>query len=161
MSDTGRRLPGPGPRPTDYLEVWMTIANAVPEVSRRIEALDPYTPAIRQLYAMARLSGEVNNGGFSQFLFNGGGVWFDDAIEGFGLAGLPEHQELVGRVAEVGVGLLPALRAAWAEDSLEAYSAFDEQANLDEFDDAWYDLEALDEALDRFVAQRAAEIWES
>ena len=161
MSDNGRRMPVPDPRPTDYLEVWMAIANAVPEVGRRIEALDPYTPQIRQLYAMARLNAEVNNGGFSQFFFNGGGVWLDDAIEGFGAAGLPDHERLVREVAEVGVGLLGDLQAAWAEGTLEAYSAFDEAAtDLRPFDDTWYGLSGLDETLDRFVAERPEAFWE-
>jgi hypothetical protein len=161
VNGAARRLPATEPRPADYLEAWMAIANAVPDVGRRIEALDPYSPAVRQLYAMARLNAEVNNGGFSQFFFNDGGVWLDEAIEGFGVAGLPEHQRLVGEVAEVGVGLLGELQAAWAEDTLEAYSAFDESAaDLRPFDDAWYGLTGLDEALNRFVAEQAEAIWE-
>jgi hypothetical protein len=161
MDPTARRLPAIAPRSSNYLDVWMAIAEAVPDVGRHIEALDPYTAAIRQLYAMARLNAEVNNGGFSQFFFNGGGVWLDEAIEGFRDAGLPEHQRLVGEVAEVGVGLLDDLQAAWAEGTLEAYAAFDEAAtDLRPFDDTWYGLNGLDDALDRFVAERAEDIWE-
>jgi len=90
----GRRLVPITPLPTRVDAVWDALLEAVPDVSTRPEALDAYTPALRQLHAMSLLTAEVNNGGFSQFFFNGGGMWVDDAIAGWAAAGLPAHEEL-------------------------------------------------------------------
>jgi hypothetical protein len=155
----GRRLAAPTPVPTSAIDVWIAIEQAVPSVTTRPEALDEYTPAIRQVYAMSRLSAEVNNGGFSQFFFNGGGVWLDDAIGGFAAPGLDGYRRLTIEAADAVVAQMNTLVAAQRGKALEAYAAWTENSDLERFDDRWWELPDLDEALDRFVADHAGEIW--
>ena len=157
---TDRRIPRPAAFPDNALDVWIAIQEAVPEVARQPEVLDAYTPTIRQVYAMNRLDAEVNNGGFSQFLFNGGGAWFDDAIAGFDAAGLEAERQLTVEAADAGVAKIELLRAAWEGNTLESYAAWDEAAGFDAFDDRWYDLADVYPVLDRLVAEHADEIWE-
>jgi hypothetical protein len=122
--------------------------------------LDAFTPAIRQVYAMSLLDAEVQNGGFSQFLYNGGGVWFDDAIVGFAAAGLTEHRRLTIEAADASVAGITGLSAAQAQPSTQAYATWAEDSGLETFDDRWYELPDVAAALDRFVADHADEIWE-
>jgi hypothetical protein len=160
MTDSGRRLPRPTTVPTDPLEVYVLILTAVPDTMRQPEALDDHTAAIRQLHGMVRLGNEVANGGFSQFFFNGGGVCVDDAIAGFAAAGLPDHSALADAAAAAGVARIGDLRTALETGTLEAYGVWAEGSGLDGFDDQWYALPDIDDALDRFVADHAEEIWE-
>jgi hypothetical protein len=160
LTEAGRRLAAPNPRPTDYLDVWAVIAEAEPTARRNVGALDPSTPTIRRVYPMARLDAEVKNGGFSQFLFNGGGVWLDDAISGLGAAGLAGHRQVVEAAARTGMARLDALQAAQRENTLEAYAAYAAASELGPHDDQLYDLEEVGPAVDRFIAAHAADIWE-
>ena len=153
-----RRLPRPATVPTRADEVWDAIVHAVPDWRQRPEALDAYTPAIRQVHAMSLLTAEVNNGGFSQFMFNGGGIWFDDAIEGFAAAGLGEHSKLADKAAAAGAAQIDALVTA-QRGSLEGYAAWAQSSGLGEFDDRWYDLPDPEPALDQFVRDHASDIW--
>ena len=156
----GRRLDRPTVLPTDRFDLFIAITEAVPGVVRDPYALDPYTPAIRQLYAMNLLSNEVDNGGFSQFFYNGGGVWLDDAISGFEAAGLDGHRQVTIDAAEAVIPILATLTAAQQQASLSAYGDWAEQAGLDALDDRWYALPDIDAVCERFIADRTDEIWE-
>ena len=160
MTEPGLRLPRPTTVPTDALEVYVVILTAIPDTMRQPEALDDHTAAIRQLHGMVRLGNEVDNGGFSQFFFNGGGVCVDDAIAGFLAAGLPEHSAVADAAAAAGAERIDDLRTALRTGTLEAYATWAEGSGLDGFDDQWYALPDIDDALDRFVADHAAEICE-
>ena len=146
--------------PTVAVEVWIAIIEAVPSVVDDPMLLDGYTPVIRQVYAMSVLDAEVGNGGFSQFLFNGGGAWLDDAIAGLQAIGLDEHRQVTVEVADAGVAQIDALRAARREGRLESYAAWARSSDLGQFDDRWYALDGIGEVLDAFVARQEAEIWE-
>lgn len=160
MEPGTRRLPRPATLPTDAIEVWNQIVELVPEAGRDPEPLDAFTPAVRQLYAMSRLNAELFNGGFSQFLFNGGGVYFDEAIAGLERAGLTRHRDLTVEAADHGVTQFDSLRKAWQQNSLEAYSAWATASGFGPFDDRWYELGLIDDDLDRFVADHADELWQ-
>ena len=160
MTEPGLRLPRPATVPTDPLEVYVLILTAVPDTMRQPEALDDHTAAIRQLHGMVRLENEVANGGFSQFFFNGGGVCVDDAIAGFAAAGLPDHSAVADAAAAAGAERIDDLRAALQTGTLEAYAAWADGSGLGDFDDRWYALPETDDALGRFVADHADEIWE-
>ena len=161
MTETGgRRLPRPSVLPSDRFDLFIGISEAVPDVFRDPYALDPFTPAVRQMYAMSLLSNEVDNGGFSQFFYNGGGVWLDDAIAGFEAAGLDEHRQVTIDAAEAVMPIIATLSAAQQDASLTAYSGWAEQADLDAFDDRWYALSDIDEACERFMVDHAGDIWE-
>jgi len=155
----GRRLVPITPLPTRADAVWDALREAVPDVSTRPEALDAYTPALRQLHAMSLLTAEVNNGGFSQFFFNGGGMWVDDAIAGWAAAGLPAHEELTRQATDAVVAGMDGLVAAQRGKTLEAYAAWASESDLGRFDDRWWELADHEPNLDRFVAEHLDEIW--
>jgi len=160
MTDGGLRLPRPTTVPTDALEVYVAILTAVPDTMRQPEALDDHTAVIRQLHGMVRLGNEVANGGFSQFFFNGGGVCVDDAIAGFAAAGLPDHSTVADAAASAGAAHIDDLRTALQAGTLEAYATWADGSGLDGFDDRWYALPDIDDALDRFLVDHVDEIWE-
>jgi hypothetical protein len=155
-----RRIPRPARVPTLADDVWTAILHAVPGVARRPDLLDEYTPAIRQLSAMSRLNAEVNNGGYSQLFYNGGGVVLDDAIAGFAAAGLDGHRQVTVDAADFLIPRIGALVAAQRTPSLEAYAAWAAASGLDAFDDRWYALPDVLPALTGFIDEHAAEIWE-
>ena len=138
----------------------IAIGEAVPAVYSDPYALDVYTPAIRRMFAMSRLADEVDNGGFSQFFYNGGGVWLDDAIAGFEALGLEEHRQLTVDAAEAVIPILATLTAAQESASLDAYGDWAEQAGLDALDDRWYALPDIDAACAAFMDEHAADLWE-
>ena len=152
------RLPRAAVVPAHADEVWDVILETVPDWRQRPESLDVYTATIRQVHAMSLLTAEVNNGGFSQFMFNGGGVWFDDAIAGFAAAGLPDHSALADEAAAAGAAQIDALIAA-QRGSIEAYAAWQESSGLGAFDDRWFELPDSEAALDQFIRDRDPEIW--
>jgi hypothetical protein len=149
------------PDPLDASDVWAVLLKLAGRDTGPDGPYGAFTPAIRQLHAMSLLDGEVNNGGFSQFFFNGGGEWLDDAIAGLAAAGLPDHRQVTIEAADATIPQIPALRKAREGTSLESYAAWADSSNLGEFDDRWYELGPVYEALDRFVADHAVEIWES
>jgi hypothetical protein len=155
-----RRLAAPEASLIDANAAWSAVLEAVPDVARGPDALDAFTPAVRRLHAMSLLAAEVNNGGFSQFFFNGGGPWLDDAIAGFNAVGLDDYRQLTADVADAVVARLDELVAAQRGRSLEAFEAWASKAGLEAFDDRWWELPDLDPVLDRFVAEHAAELWE-
>ena len=156
----GRRLSRPAVLPADRFDLFIAISEAVPGVVRDPDVLDAYTPTIRQAYAMNLLSNEVDNGGFSQFFYNGGGVWLDDAIAGFAATGLDDHRQLTIDAAEAVMPIIATLTAAQQQASLDAYGDWAEQSGLDALDDRWYELPAIDDAFEPFMADRQDEIWE-
>ena len=157
---SGRRLPRPVPHPASAADAWAAVVAAMPDLRRQPEALDPYTASMRQLHAMSLLSAEVNNGGFSQFFFNGGGLWLDDAIAGFAAAGLESYRSLAVEAADTVIARMDSLVGAQRAGGMDAYSAWAESAGLERFDDRWWELPDLDSALDRFVDEHAADLWE-
>ena len=155
-----RRVEPPRPTPDNAADAWAAIVQAIPEGSRAREVLDAYEPAVPQLYAMSLLAAEVNNGGFSQFFFNGGGMWVDDAIAGFAAAGLVDYSRLTVDATNAVVTQMDALVEAQGR-SLDGYADWSAKAGLDQYDDRWWELPDLDPALDRFLADHASEIWET
>jgi hypothetical protein len=117
------------------------------------------TPTLQQLHAMFLVDGEVQNGGFNQLFFNGGGVWIPRAIEGFEAAGLPDHRQVVVDVIGPANAEQVVRDAARAVGTLQAFADTYAESDLGEFDDRWYQLSDVYEALDRFVASRTVDIW--
>jgi uncharacterized protein DUF4375 len=154
-----RRVKAPTPIPDNAADAWVAILQGVPGGLRQPEVLDDYTPAIRQLHAMSLLAAEVNNGGFSQFFFNGGGMWVDDAIAGFAAAGLDDHRQLTVDATNAVIANMDALVEA-QRGSKEGYADWSTKAGLDQYDDRWWELPDVDPALNRFLADHAREIWE-
>ena len=161
MPDGTRRLArATMPAQLDAIDVWRIVLEQGGQDTGPDGPYGEFRPAIQQLHAMSRLDGDVSNGGFSQFFFNGGGEWLDEAIAGFAAAGLVDHRRLTMEAADSVMPRIPELRAAREGDSLEAYAAWAESSDLGEYDDRWYDLPSVYEVLDRFVADHVEEIWD-
>jgi hypothetical protein len=122
--------------------------------------ISEFTPTIQRLHAMSMVDGEVNNGGFNQFFFNGGGPWLDRAIEGFESVGMLGHRDVLVAVGPAAAAEEPMRSTARAANSLEAFAETSKTTKLGDFDEQWYALPSLYEALDRFVVDHAADIWE-
>lgn len=73
------------------------------------DGLSKLTPGRRGFYVAWWLSGEVNNGGFNQFLFNKGPVYAGEAISFCQARGIVELVDLLERaIAALPGGALPA-----------------------------------------------------
>lgn len=155
-----RRLPRPAALPAHAFDVYLHTIDVVPGAGSGPEALDPYSPSIRQLYAAFLLDGEINNGGFSQLFFNGLGDWLDEAIAGLAAVGLEDHRQVMVDAADAALSKLDDLHAAQRDKSLEAYAEWAGESELQPYDDRWYGLPAIDAAFDRFLVGHADEIWE-
>jgi hypothetical protein len=159
MPEIGRRLVGsPKGPPNIGLDTWGAILES--------GATDPsgplrtFTPTIQQLHAMYLVDGEVNNGGFNQLFFNGGGPWVARAAEGFERAGLNGHRDVVLHVQRPAAAEEPMRDAAHAAKTLQAFADTYDETDLGEFDDRWYGLPDIYETLDQFVVDHASDIWE-
>jgi hypothetical protein len=102
----------------------------------------------------------VNNGGFNQLFFNGGGVWVARAAEGFERAGLYGHRDVVLDVQRPAAAEEPMRDAAHAAKTLQAFADTYDETDLGEYDDRWYELSDIYETLDQFVVDHASDIWE-
>ncbi len=78
------------------------------EKPRYGELTDPQ----RALVYTWHLEGEVNNGGFNQYFFNGGGETIDGAIQGFLFYGATEHSALAERARALFEKDAPRVEAA-------------------------------------------------
>jgi Domain of unknown function (DUF4375) len=161
MTEPAGRLPRTADPGTDPFDAWTAILRVAGPDSSPDGPIGSLTPSLQRLHGMLLLDSEVKNGGFSQFFFNGGGAWLDEAIGGFGELGLDEHKGLTIEVADLVAGDIEALRAAQASRSLESYAAWAESADLERYDDRWYELDDIADDLERFVQQHSSEMWES
>jgi Domain of unknown function (DUF4375) len=160
MTEPTGRLTRTPEAETDAYSVWTAILTLAGPNASSDGPIGTLTPSLQRLHAMLLVDSEVNNGGFSQFFFNGGGDWLDDAIFGFTEAGLEDRRQLAIEAADATIPQLDALRAAREGGSLETYAAWAESSDLERFDDRWYELDAIDEPLDQFIADHESEIWD-
>jgi hypothetical protein len=158
--DEQLRLPRLEVLPQHAFDAYVYASTIIPGAGDGPEALDPYAPPVRQLYAAYLLDGEIKNGGFSQLFFNGLGVWLDEAIAGLAAAGLHAHSKVLDEAGSFGATQLEALTTARRRGTLEDYVDWDATSNFRPFDDRWYDLPSIDTAMDRFLTDHAEEIWE-
>jgi hypothetical protein len=160
MTEPTRRLARTPGAETDAYSVWTAILTSAGSDSSPDGPIGSMTTILQQLHGMLLVDSEVSNGGFSQFFYNGGGIWLDEAIAGFAAAGLDGHRQVTVEAADVMVAEIDALRAAQRPPSLEAYAAWSESSDLRQFDDRWNEFDAIDGRLDRFIADHASEIWD-
>jgi hypothetical protein len=162
MAEPGRRLGRDDSTPDDDANaIWTLLLTQAGADSSPAGPIGDLTPTLQQLHAMSLVDAEVLNGGFNQLFLNGGGVWIAGAIDGFEAAGLPEHRQVLLDVIGPANAEEILRDAARATGTLQAFADTYAESDLGEFDDRWYELPYAAATLDRFVADRAADIWES
>jgi hypothetical protein len=87
------------------------------------------------------LEGEVNNGGFNQYLYNftSGGQYAEEARDGFKLIGANKLADLTQRATEMVMKNAKHL-GKFKDGTLESFSKSYEDNPLNDFDDEFYEL---------------------
>ena len=94
-------------------------------------------PALQAWYVAFVVDAEVLNGGFNQFFFNSSGVFAPMAPAAFAQIGIPEAGELVVRALQLLEAHAPALEAAEAAGTIEAFMETYIDQPFEELDDAY------------------------
>ncbi|MEQ8415838.1 MAG: DUF4375 domain-containing protein [Imperialibacter sp.] len=106
-----------------------------PELSKRLSS------GQKALYFWWYLDGEVTNGGFIQFYFNGKEKYVPAIIAGMELIGDKEMADLVRKAQDVYTKNIKAFNYAWSDDSSEEFSKlYEKVTDLSELDDIYYSL---------------------
>jgi antitoxin component YwqK of YwqJK toxin-antitoxin module len=106
-----------------------------PELSNRL------SPGQKALYFWWYLDGEVTNGGFIQFYFNGKEKYVPAIIAGMELIGDKEMADLVRKAQDTYGKNIKTFERAWSENSSEAFSElYEKVTDLSELDDIYYTL---------------------
>jgi hypothetical protein len=114
--------------------VWQSVSIYDGE-NKYINDLKKFSKPQRYAFAMFWYMCEVSNGGHEQFYCNSTGVVWEDALEGFGEAGLFKVQEIVKESAKR-FGGNPSKDREERTKQLEAL-----QPKFDDLDDSFYELE--------------------
>lgn len=99
---------------------------------------------LQAFYSTFIVEAEVYNGGFNQLFYNHGGAVARLAVLGYTAIRSPARSALVAEAVERLLAHMPELRAAWQDDTMEAFMGS-------------YDLQVFDDLDDRFVALHDAE----
>jgi Domain of unknown function (DUF4375) len=124
----------------------------IPEDDRgALAAFKSYSAGQQALYAIWVVDGEVRNGGFNQYFFNGGGDSAQAAADGFRLVGSEPHAKLVDEAIAAYRKDKARMDATRAQGSLEAFSESYKDDPYDALDSAWYKLASPTELADAYV----------
>lgn len=104
----------------------------------------------RIFYAVNLLEAEVNNGGLCQFFVNSSREVAPYISEYLGVIGAMEHKELFDNFIEENQIDVNDLTSFICED-VEEFSEQTERYPFDDYDDAFYELEPLEEYLTSFI----------
>jgi Domain of unknown function (DUF4375) len=124
------------------------------------ELLVSATPGQRAVYTLMVADGEVNNGGFAQFLTNSSGRLIKPAIGGAQLVGAERHATLLREAAY----LFPGAEVPMDDDERnELWNSLPEdalEAKLETLDPAWYELaDELDDRLRTYITNHPGEFF--
>jgi len=114
--------------------VWWT-ANIYDGPAAYEQSLQPFSKAQRLVHAMLWYQEEVNNGGHEQFYSNSTGIVWQDALEGFEAAALPQVAAVLRESANR-LGGSPSLVREDRQKQLASLSP-----HFDDLDDKFYELE--------------------
>ncbi|MGA1979695.1 MAG: DMP19 family protein [Sedimentisphaerales bacterium] len=100
-----------------------------------INELKKFSKPQKYAFAMFWYMCEVDNGGHEQFYYNSAGIAWEDAIEGFGEAGLLEVQKILKESAK-------RLGGNPSKDRQERIRQLENiKPNFDDLDESYYELE--------------------
>jgi hypothetical protein len=119
---------------------------------RTFQILEKLPRGFHILYHLFALDGEIGNGGFNQYFFNGLDKWVEQQIEALKLIGATKHQRILQKAFEVynQEKQNEELQKRYAERTLESFFSTYGMTKLGECDKKWY---ALDKEFDALLAR--------
>lgn len=136
-----------------FSAVWARTYKRVDELEDDFRALPEKQ---RIFYAVNLLEAEVNNGGLCQFFVNSSREVAPYISEYLGVIGAMEHKELFDNFIEENQIDVNDLSSFMCED-VEEFSEQTKRYPFDDFDDAFYELESLEEYLTSFIKNNIEE----
>lgn len=117
------------------------MVDAIPQ-DQQVDYVRTLTPGMRMAWGVFMVDGEVNNGGFNQYFWNGSNEYVHEAREGFRLIGAFEHARLLDEAVERFEKHAQTLEPFHERGTIEAFSeSYDEDVFTD-LDDRYFELDA-------------------
>lgn len=121
-----------------------------------IDGVDSLTDAEKVFYVASYYEMEVNNGGLCQFFVNSSRMLAPMLLDCLRKIGADEHAKLFGTfVADNGIDVNEL--SSFAVDSYEEYEKRCESYPFDDFDDKFYELDAITDLLTSYAREHISE----
>ena len=130
--------------------VWIRTENIVSSKEDLLEGFNSLNDEQRVFYAVNYLEMEVNNGGLCQFFVNSSRMVAPIVSEHMGIIGAIEHKKLYDAFIEKHQINTNDL-SSFDSDTIEVFQSQYERYPFDEYDDAFYELEPLQNHLVPYV----------
>ena len=130
--------------------VWTRTENIVSSKENLLEGFNSLNEEQRIFYAVSYLEMEVNNGGLCQFFVNSSRIVAPIVSEYMGIIGATEHKKLYDafiKKHQINTYDLSSFDC----ETVEVFQSQYERYPFDEYDDAFYQLEPLQNYLIRFL----------
>ncbi len=138
-----------------FTAVWTRTENIVSYNEDLLEGFNSLNEEQRVFYAVNYLEMEVNNGGLCQFFVNSSRMVAPLVSEYMGIIGATEHKELYDVFIEK-YQIKTYDLSSFDCETAEAFQSQHERYPFDEFDDAFYRLEPLQNYLISFIKKNIA-----
>lgn len=119
-------------------------------------ALAAMPPGFQVIYHLSVLNGEIANGGFNQYFFNGLNEQAEQQSESLNSVGAVDHLKIFQNAFAIYEKEQSdqELQRLYKERTLESFSKTYKRTSLDECDSEWYAMEAeLQNLIGRFIRQ--------
>jgi hypothetical protein len=113
-------------------------------VEQQVGFVRTLSPAMRMMWGVFMVDGEVNNGGFNQFFWNSSSDYVGEARAGFDLIGAHEQRRLLDEAVARFEQQFERLRPFHERDTIEAFSESYEENLFADLDDRYFDLDTYD-----------------
>lgn len=133
-----------------FSAVWIRTENIVSSKEDLLEGFNSLNDQQRVFYAVNYLEMEVNNGGLCQFFVNSSRMVAPIVSEYMGIIGAIEHKKLYNAFIEKHQINTNDL-SLFDSDTIEVFQSQYERYPFDEYDDAFYELEPLQNHLISYV----------
>ena len=133
-----------------FTAVWTRTENIVSSKEDILEGFNSLNEEQRIFYAVYYLEMEVNNGGLCQFFVNSSRMVAPVVSEYMGIIGATEHKKLYNAFIEKHQINTNDL-SSFDSDTIEVFQSQYERYPFDEYDDAFYELEPLQNHLVSYV----------
>ncbi|MBR5490023.1 MAG: DUF4375 domain-containing protein [Oscillospiraceae bacterium] len=133
-----------------FSAVWIRTENIVSSKEDLLEGFNSLNDEQRVFYAVNYLEMEVNNGGLCQFFVNSSRMVAPIVSEYMGIIGAIEHKKLYNAFIEKHQINTNDL-SSFDSDTIEVFQSQYECYPFDEYDDAFYELEPLQNHLVSYV----------
>lgn len=99
------------------------------------------SPGKRMVWGVFLVDGEVSNGGFNQYFWNGSGAYAQEARDGFRLIGADPQVKLLDEAVARFEEHVGALTPFYEQGSMEAFSESYEQDVFGDLDERYWELD--------------------